>query len=423
MSNPALSTFSYYTTQSAAQVQDNLFLIANPDNYLANNGVAVWVRAVNRYKCVAIVKISIAISATQLPTNYSKTLSACDDFINTQNDHKDGFTSFDFNSVTNNLLSILPLGGNFEIKYYRNKNDFDAETDATGASLAITNINNYRNTGYPNQQTIWIKVISTIDNRCYGFGKLFLKVAKAPTLVLQPQKLLCANSSDFITLSSGLSNQEIISDFGFRWFLNNIEITSQNTSNIDINQIGVYTCLVTNLAAGCAASSSQIVKDIEPPTKLSLAITDLSTNNLVLATATGSGEFEYAIDIPDGFYQKSPFFENVSPGFHVFYARNILGCEPLAVRFAVVGIMPFFTPNQDSYNDFWQIEGIGKKFNSKSKVQIFDRFGKLLYEIQSGDDQGWDGTLNGSPLPADDYWFTLSLEDGRVASGHFSLKR
>jgi gliding motility-associated-like protein len=89
----------------------------------------------------------------------------------------------------------------------------------------------------------------------------------------------------------------------------------------------------------------------------------------------------------------------------------------------VVGIMPFFTPNQDSYNDFWQIVGIGKKFNSKSKVQIFDRFGKLLYEIQSGDDQGWDGTLNGSPLPADDYWFTLSLEDGRVASGHFSLKR
>ncbi len=27
------------------------------------------------------------------------------------------------------------------------------------------------------------------------------------------------------------------------------------------------------------------------------------------------------------------------------------------------------------------------------------------------------------PLPADDYWFTLKLEDGREAKGHFSLKR
>jgi gliding motility-associated-like protein len=36
---------------------------------------------------------------------------------------------------------------------------------------------------------------------------------------------------------------------------------------------------------------------------------------------------------------------------------------------------------------------------------------------------GWDGTLNGEPLPADDYWFTLKLEDGREAKGHFSLKR
>jgi gliding motility-associated-like protein len=26
-------------------------------------------------------------------------------------------------------------------------------------------------------------------------------------------------------------------------------------------------------------------------------------------------------------------------------------------------------------------------------------------------------------LPADDYWFTLKLEDGRETKGHFSLKR
>jgi gliding motility-associated-like protein len=31
--------------------------------------------------------------------------------------------------------------------------------------------------------------------------------------------------------------------------------------------------------------------------------------------------------------------------------------------------------------------------------------------------------LNGQPLAADDYWYTVKLENGREAKGHFSLKR
>jgi gliding motility-associated-like protein len=38
-------------------------------------------------------------------------------------------------------------------------------------------------------------------------------------------------------------------------------------------------------------------------------------------------------------------------------------------------------------------------------------------------DQGWDGTFTGQPLPSDDYWYTVKLEDGREVKGHFSLKR
>ena len=28
----------------------------------------------------------------------------------------------------------------------------------------------------------------------------------------------------------------------------------------------------------------------------------------------------------------------------------------------------------------------------------------------------------GKPLPGDDYWYTIKLDDGREAKGHFSLK-
>jgi gliding motility-associated-like protein len=36
---------------------------------------------------------------------------------------------------------------------------------------------------------------------------------------------------------------------------------------------------------------------------------------------------------------------------------------------------------------------------------------------------GWDGTYNGQPMISSDYWYSISLEDGRVMKGHFSLKR
>ncbi|MFY0483764.1 T9SS type B sorting domain-containing protein [Flavobacterium sp. PLA-1-15] len=39
---------------------------------------------------------------------------------------------------------------------------------------------------------------------------------------------------------------------------------------------------------------------------------------------------------------------------------------------------------------------------------------------------GWDGTYNGQPLPATDYWFTLDYEEEGIRKefkAHFSLKR
>ncbi|WP_282787333.1 T9SS type B sorting domain-containing protein, partial [Flavobacterium croceum] len=40
--------------------------------------------------------------------------------------------------------------------------------------------------------------------------------------------------------------------------------------------------------------------------------------------------------------------------------------------------------------------------------------------------QGWDGTYNGNPLPATDYWFTVEyfeLNTTKTFKAHFSLKR
>ena len=62
-----------------------------------------------------------------------------------------------------------------------------------------------------------------------------------------------------------------------------------------------------------------------------------------------------------------------------------------------------------------------------SLIYIFDRYGKLLKQL-SPLGSGWDGTFNGKPLPATDYWFTVKYEEPgteiiKTFRAHFSLKR
>ncbi|KAF2518822.1 T9SS type B sorting domain-containing protein, partial [Flavobacterium salilacus subsp. salilacus] len=49
-----------------------------------------------------------------------------------------------------------------------------------------------------------------------------------------------------------------------------------------------------------------------------------------------------------------------------------------------------------------------------AEIYIFDRYGKLIKQISS-QSEGWDGTYNGSPLPADDYWFTVTFNEETIS--------
>ena len=58
-----------------------------------------------------------------------------------------------------------------------------------------------------------------------------------------------------------------------------------------------------------------------------------------------------------------------------------------------------------------------------SSVQIYDRYGKLITELNSSN-YSWDGKYNSEILPADDYWYHLKLDNiNPEIKGHFTLKR
>ena len=86
--------------------------------------------------------------------------------------------------------------------------------------------------------------------------------------------------------------------------------------------------------------------------------------------------------------------------------------------------MPYFTPNNDSHNDNWQIISVDELI--QPEIYIFNRYGKLLKKLNPNG-LGWDGTFNGKILPSSDYWFkVIYLDDDNIKrefKSHFTLKR
>jgi gliding motility-associated-like protein len=65
-----------------------------------------------------------------------------------------------------------------------------------------------------------------------------------------------------------------------------------------------------------------------------------------------------------------------------------------------------FTPNGDGINDYFTIQGEGLE---EVKIQIFDRWGKMVYEGEN-DDIRWDGTYKGFLVPAGSYAYVIDYK-------------
>ncbi|TDP02360.1 T9SS type B sorting domain-containing protein [Flavobacterium sp. 245] len=420
--NFANETFSYYTTLAGANTKDPALLISNPLAFTSSNK-NIWARVENSNGCFAVSQLNLIVSTTQIDPNFKRSFTICDDFIDVANDDKDGIASFDFSSVTTDIQSMLPSAStNYSITYFSNEIDALAETNA------IENPSNYRNTT-PKQQEIWVRVDSNLDNACFGLGAyITLKVNPKPDIDINSNRtadeLVCSNlPTFFVKLDAGIIGNIPPNTYTYSWSKDGSIIPGETNETLDVNEEGKYTVEVfTKDAISCGRTRTINVTASDIAHLDSVSISDLSDYNIVEANVSGAGNYEYSLDDPNGTFQESNLFENVRPGIHDLYINDKNGCGKISKTVAVLGIPKFFTPNNDGYNDYWNLQGANDTFNSGAKILIFDRYGKLIKQITASSD-GWDGTYTGSPMPADDYWYTLKLEDGREAKGHFSLKR
>lgn len=419
--NSANETFTYYTTLTGAETANPAALIATPLAFANTtpNTMPIWARVSNTNGCFRISKIILKVSVTQInPATFHKDLFSCDD---SNPSDIDGFSEFDFQSVTADIQNMLPVpSSNYSIKYYT------AETDALSEINEITNTANFRNT-IKNKQNIWVRVDSNLDNSCFGLGPFItLTVNPLPNINLNADgnenEIICSNlPAVFIQLDAGINDNSSTTNYTYTWSKNGSILSGKTAPRIDVNSEGTYTVEVKNIF-GCERIRTIKVIPSDVAHIQTITIDDLTDINTVTINVTGTGNYEYSLDQASGSFQDSNIFTNVLPGIHEVYINDKNSCGAVHKAIAVIGAPKFFTPNNDGYNDYWNLKGLSSTFNANALIYIFDRYGKFIKKV-SATNEGWDGTFNGIPLPADDYWYTIKLEDGREAKGHFSLKR
>jgi gliding motility-associated-like protein len=175
---------------------------------------------------------------------------------------------------------------------------------------------------------------------------------------------------------------------------------------------------------GECATSQTITTSINQPTLTAIDYTvteAFSDDAIITVMATSAGNYLYQLD--GGELQQSNIFTNVAEGTHTVMVIDVNGCsDPLVQEnIKVIKFPHYFTPNADGYHDAWKINGL----SNDAIIMIFDRYGKLLKQIQS-DGPGWDGTYNNAQMPSSDYWFTVQYNNQSQAKrflAHFTLKR
>ncbi|PQB03085.1 hypothetical protein BST83_17300 [Polaribacter filamentus] len=158
--------------------------------------------------------------------------------------------------------------------------------------------------------------------------------------------------------------------------------------------------------------------------KVNLVPSSFDDNQSIEVIASG-GTAPYEYKLENGPWQDSPIFNDITDYFYIVFVREKTACnnQP-ATSVQVINHPVFFTPNNDGFNDIWNIKGL--EVQPEAQITIYDRYGKII-TIYKPTSPGWDGLYNGKKMPSNDYWFTIEYIDTenipRVFRSHFSLIR
>jgi gliding motility-associated-like protein len=291
----------------------------------------------------------------------------------------------------------------------------------TGATAATISVN------APGEYTV---TITDSSNGCSVTESVTVAQNTTPPAVTisGPTELTCNVTS--ITLNA--SGSAVQGTASYLW--NN----GATTSSIEVSQAGDYTLVVTDSGNGCSNAKTISVTENYVPSQIeggsiALCVTEVSSNLIALLPVgfvsggtwadnmnsgglTGSSFDPSAVNLGD---YEFTYTEPGDCGRIITVSVNVNDdCVVLACTIEDMEISKVVTPNDDGFNDRFEITGLdgcGFTFG----VKIFNRWGKIVYESNNYLNN-WNGRHDGSgmqigsntELPTGTYYYIVTVSGG-----------
>jgi len=348
-------------------------------------------------------------------------LSYCDNGLDAEDDN--GFVqNIDLDSQILTILGTTQIQADFDVTFHL------SNTEATSGANALSSP--FSNT-IANQQTIYVRVKDKKTGCVNDDTSFDVIINPLPFFEVATPQIVCLNGPNLT-----IEVERTGAVYTYEWLAPDGTITTNDELTVSSGGLYTVTATTTN-GTGCSRTRTIQVNEsiIATITENDITVVDDSDNNsITIDNSTdnlGIGDYEFALADTDGNiiknYQDEPLFEGLEGGVYNVLVRDKNGCGIASVIVPVVTYPKFFTPNNDGVLDTWKIPVSNNSFYTSARVEIFDRYGKVVALITDKNGQGWDGTYNGKKLPSNDYWFNAVLEDIkgtiRKKTGHFSLLR
>ncbi|WP_417876155.1 T9SS type B sorting domain-containing protein [Winogradskyella sediminis] len=350
------------------------------------------------------------------PNGTGSPLSAGDVITTTQTIYIYNETGTAPNTCTNESSFEVTVSGT------PNVDTLSDQTECASYTLpSLTNGNYFTGTNGTGTQLNAGDIIST-SQTIY----IFVEIGTAPDT--------CSNESSFDVSITGapnvdtLANQTVCSEYILPTLTDGNYFTGPNGTGSPLSAGDVITTTQTiyiynetGTAPNTCTNESSFEVNVNDAFDFTLDASNISiTNNTVTVTMSDlSINYVYAVDFSS--VQSSNIFTNLSEGIHTLYVSDANNCVIKSLTFEIefdLFIPVFFTPNNDTYNDYWTV--IDRNHIVK-EILIFNRYGKLIKQLIPSN-YSWDGYYNGKMLESNDFWYLITLVNGEELRGHFALK-
>lgn len=197
--------------------------------------------------------------------------------------------------------------------------------------------------------------------------------------------------------------------------------------------VGIHTVTVEYLLDSCSYNKSYTISIAPQPdaqiwgsdivagdTFQTLSLTD---NNDIVAYQWSNESTESAISVGNGAYTVTVTNSAGCTNSDSFVVALIPDAIPPIIdpnTSEVPAIPNAITPNNDGYNDTWQLPDLGE---TNPSVQIFDRKGQLVWSAAAYQNN-FDGHDNqNQALSANTYYYVIRLDKGKPISGSLTVVR